>query len=35
VDDLLERMHWLQDRPYQAFSTDVAYSEVGKYGRAA
>jgi len=35
VYDLLEGMSWLKDRPYQACSTDVAYAEVGKHGRAA
>jgi hypothetical protein len=35
VYDLLETLRWFQDLPYQAFSTDIAYAEVGKYGRAA
>src|SRR5262249_37537921 len=35
VYDLLKGIYWLQDRPYQAFSTEVAYAEGGEYGRAA
>jgi len=35
VYNLLEGTPWLQNHPYQAFSTHAAYSEVPKYGRAA
>jgi hypothetical protein len=35
VYNLLEGTPWLQNHPYQAFSTNAAYSEVAKYGRAA